>query len=53
MSNFETFFKHTANATDYKDGANLLLHPATESAILQGTGRAYGVKCRQKRIKEN
>lgn len=50
-TSLETFFKHTANATDYKDGANLLLHPATESAILQGTGRAYGVEVQAKKNK--
>jgi ferric enterobactin receptor len=40
----EVYYKDIQNATDYKDGVNLLLTPIPETAILQGEGRAYGLE---------
>jgi ferric enterobactin receptor len=40
----ELFYKDINNITDYKDGANLLLNPVPETAMLQGKGRAYGAE---------
>lgn len=40
----EVYYKDIQNATDYKDGVNLLLTPIPETAILQGQGRAYGLE---------
>jgi len=50
-TSLESYFKNTANMTDYKEGANLLLNPATESALLQGKGRAYGIELQVKKNK--
>jgi ferric enterobactin receptor len=43
-TSIEAYYKNTQNATDYKDGVNLLLTPIPETAILQGEGRAYGLE---------
>lgn len=40
----EVYYKDIHNATDYKDGVNLLLNPVAETGILQGKGRAYGLE---------
>ena len=38
----EVYYKTIANATDYRDGAELQLAEAIETQIVQGRGRAYG-----------
>lgn len=38
----EVYYKHIANAIDYRDGAEIQLAPAVETQIVQGDGRAYG-----------
>lgn len=38
----ETFYKFMINVLDFKDGANLILNDKLETALLAGTGRAYG-----------
>lgn len=40
----EIYYKNIHNATDYKDGVNLLLNTIPETGILQGKGRAYGLE---------
>jgi ferric enterobactin receptor len=40
----EVYYKTINNITDFKDGANLLLIKNPETAILQGTARAYGIE---------
>lgn len=45
----EVFYKTVKNATDYKDGAELLLNQALETAILQGEGYAYGFEFQTKK----
>jgi len=45
----EVFYKTTQNATDYKDGAELLLNQALETSVLQGSGYAYGVELQTKK----
>lgn len=45
----EVFYKTTENVSDYKDGAELLLNQALETAILQGSGYAYGVEFQTKK----
>ncbi len=45
----EVFYKTVQNATDYKDGADLLLNQALETAILQGSGYAYGLELQTKK----
>ena len=45
----EVFYKTVQNATDYKDGAELLLNEALETAILQGDGYAYGLEFQTKK----
>jgi ferric enterobactin receptor len=45
----EVFYKTTQNLSDYKDGADLLLNPALETAILHGNGFAYGVELQAKK----
>lgn len=45
----EVYAKKITDISDYKDGANLLLNPATETAILQGDGRAAGVEFQLKK----
>jgi len=50
-ASLESYFKNTDNMTDYKEGANLLLNPATESVLLQGKGRAYGIELQIKKTR--
>ncbi|MEQ8688457.1 MAG: TonB-dependent receptor [Imperialibacter sp.] len=45
----EVFYKTTQNVSDYKDGAELLLNQALETAILHGSGYAYGVEFQTKK----
>ncbi len=45
----EVFYKTTKNVSDFKDGAELLLNEALETAILHGTGYAYGVEFQTKK----
>lgn len=40
----EIFYKHLVNVPDFKDGANLILNEKLETALLGGTGKAYGVE---------
>lgn len=47
----EFYYKDISNATDYKDGVNLLLNPLPETAMLQGKGRSYGAELYIKKIK--
>lgn len=43
-ASFETYYKTAKNTVQYKDGAQLLLNPYIESALLNGRGRAYGAE---------
>ena len=45
----EVFYKTTQNVIDFKDGAELLLNPALETAILNGSGYAYGLEFQTKK----
>ncbi|WP_416866645.1 MAG: TonB-dependent receptor [Imperialibacter sp.] len=45
----EVFYKTTQNVSDYKDGAELLLNQALETAILHGSGYAYGLEFQTKK----
>lgn len=40
----EGFYKYLTNILDFKDGAQLVLNPQLETALLQGRGYAYGVE---------
>lgn len=40
----EFFYKNIDNLTDYRSGVNFLLLEKTETALLQGKGRSYGVE---------
>lgn len=40
----EIFYKAFQNILDFRDGAPLILNKHLETALLQGTGRAYGVE---------
>jgi hypothetical protein len=40
----EGFYKHINNILDFKDGSNIVLNPALETALLRGIGKAYGVE---------
>ncbi|MCS6973188.1 MAG: TonB-dependent receptor [Cyclobacteriaceae bacterium] len=40
----EGFYKHMVNVLDFKDGALLILNNKLETALLPGTGRAYGIE---------
>jgi len=42
---FEAYYKTAKNTVQYKDGAQLLLNPYIESALLNARGRAYGIEC--------
>jgi hypothetical protein len=50
-ASLEVYTKTILNATDYKDGVNLLLNKATETALLQGDGRAQGIELQVKKNK--
>jgi hypothetical protein len=45
----EVYYKQLQNALDYKDGADIVLNPALETAVLQGKGRAYGLELMAKK----
>lgn len=40
----EGYYKRLQHQIDYRYGANLILNPKLETALLQATGRAYGVE---------
>jgi hypothetical protein len=40
----EGFSKYLSNILDFKDGSNIVLNPNLETALLSGTGKAYGVE---------
>jgi hypothetical protein len=40
----EIYYKHIKNVVDFKDGADFIGTPYTETTILQGTQTAYGVE---------
>jgi hypothetical protein len=40
----EVFFRLMANVIDFKDGASLILNDKLETALLRGSGRAYGLE---------
>jgi hypothetical protein len=48
---FETYFKNTQNILDFKDGANLILNPKLETALLAGTGKSYGAEFSISKVK--
>jgi len=41
-ASIEVYYKTSQNTVQYKDGAQLLLNPYIESALLNARGRAYG-----------
>ncbi|MCW5909599.1 MAG: TonB-dependent receptor [Cyclobacteriaceae bacterium] len=40
----EGYYKRISNILDFKDGANLILNPKLETALIQGRGKSYGVE---------
>lgn len=40
----EAFYKNVNNVLDFKDGANLVLNPAIETALIPSIGKSYGVE---------
>ncbi len=40
----ETYYKRLQNQLEYRYGANLILNPALETALVPAAGRAYGVE---------
>lgn len=40
----ETYYKKVRNTLDFKDGANLILNPHLETALVSTTATAYGVE---------
>ncbi len=40
----EGYYKNLYNTLEFIDGADVLLNPRIETAIIQGTGRAYGME---------
>lgn len=46
----EGYYKKTKNATDFKDGASLLLNHHLETDILNAEGKAYGVEFMLKKV---
>jgi len=47
----EVYAKQIQNILDFKDGANLILNPQLETALLPGNGLAYGVEISIDKIK--
>jgi hypothetical protein len=47
----EAFYKQTQNILDFKDGANLILNPKLETALLSGIGKSYGIEFSLKKAK--
>ena len=45
----ELYGKKTANFTEFKDGADFISSPNTETSVLQGTQYGYGIECMVKR----
>ncbi|MFN8344432.1 MAG: TonB-dependent receptor [Spirosomataceae bacterium] len=43
-TSLEVYYKRLTNVADYRNGTNLTLLEAPETAILQGTGRSYGAE---------
>lgn len=44
QSFIEVYYKDTKNILDFKEGANLILNPKLETALLQGNGKSFGVE---------
>lgn len=40
----ETYLKRATNVLDFVDGSDVILNPRIESALLQGSGRSYGLE---------
>lgn len=40
----EGFYKHMQNVLDFKDGASLILNNKLETALISGTGKAFGTE---------
>lgn len=49
----ECYYKDTKDAPEFKDGANFLETPATETTILQGKQKSYGIEFFIKRTGKN
>ncbi|HEV7350160.1 TonB-dependent receptor [Telluribacter sp.] len=45
----EVYYKKLKDAIDYRDGADIVLNPTLETAVLQGQGRAYGLEMMAKK----
>lgn len=43
-ASIETYYKTTKNIVQYKDGAQLLMNPYIESALLNSRGKGYGIE---------
>ena len=43
-SSVELYYKNIINASDYKDGADIVFNEHLESQILRGEGRGYGLE---------
>jgi hypothetical protein len=40
----DAYYKRIQNILDFKDGANLILNPKLETALLRGRGKTYGIE---------
>ena len=47
----DVYLKHTQNILDFKDGAQLILNPKLETALLTGIGKSYGVELSIEKVK--
>lgn len=43
-ASFEAYYKQLRNVLDYKDGANFITSPYTETQVVQGKQNAYGLE---------
>ena len=43
-TSFEAYYKFLQNILDFKVGADFLLNPVVETAVLQGNGKSYGLE---------
>ena len=43
-ASIELYYKTTKNMVEYKDGGRLLMNPYIETALLNSSGRAYGIE---------
>ncbi|HJW29312.1 MAG TPA: TonB-dependent receptor, partial [Saprospiraceae bacterium] len=43
-ASIEVYYKQTRNFPDFRDGADFIATPLVETAVLQGTQKAYGVE---------